>query len=613
MSGICGILNFDGEPVDRDLLDRMNRYQAFRGPDARGLHVDGPLGLGHTLAKTTEESENEHQPLSLDGSVWIVADARIDGREELAEELRGRGARAAPRDLESATDPELILRAYEAWGIECFDHLLGDFCFAIWDGTRGRLVCAVDRFGVKPLFYARVGRSFAFSNTLDCVRLHPLVRDELADAAVGDFLLFGSYSDPDITIYSDVWRLPPAHALVLHGGDERPKRYWNLPDVPELRLRRPEEYVDRFGSLLDRSVRDRLRTSRVSISLSGGLDSPLVAASATRLLRRRYASFDLTGFTVVYDRLVPDEERRYTSLAAAHLGMPVRFHPADDLDAGDWLARTEWFPPEPSLGLLQGSSLDLMREILAAGPVHLTGYDGDALLGASIPLYWKEQIRTGRWLELARGGLWYIATQRGLPPVGFRTRLGAMLGGAPRPRFPDWLDEDFAKRAALFDRFQAATHPREVEATSRGAARASLEASWAFFLDSYDPAWTHCPLDARHPLLDLRLVTFALGLPAVPWCVGKEILRRCLAGFPAALRSRPKSPLWVDPVVAKVRKGYGFGLDRSPLRDEIRRFVKGPCAFASLAGGEAASIYSGLRVMILSTWLEGRRGRRPHE
>src|SRR5882757_2124723 len=129
MNGIVGVIHLDGAPVDRQLVQDLTDSLRYRGPDAQNVWVDGPVGLGHTLLKTTYESEREHQPLTIDDQVWIVADARIDARAELVAELRARGHDAV---LE-APDVELILRAYEAWGEHCAEHLLGDFAFAIWD------------------------------------------------------------------------------------------------------------------------------------------------------------------------------------------------------------------------------------------------------------------------------------------------------------------------------------------------------------------------------------------------------------------------------------------------------------------------------------------------
>src|SRR5579872_4894358 len=151
MSGIVGIVQLDESPVEHRTLQALTDSLAFRGPDAQQIWVDGPVGFGHTLLKTTAESETEHQPFSLDGATWIVADARLDARPDLIAKLESRNG------LGAAPDVELLLRAYLAWGENCVDHFLGDLAFAIWDAPRKILFCARDHLGVKPFYYAQQG------------------------------------------------------------------------------------------------------------------------------------------------------------------------------------------------------------------------------------------------------------------------------------------------------------------------------------------------------------------------------------------------------------------------------------------------------------------------
>ena len=125
----------------------MTAFLAFRGPDAQEIWVDSNVGFGCALLKTTDESERERQPFTLDGRVWIVADARVDARHELAQELKAHRHQNLSPD---ATGVEMILRAYQTWGENCVGHLLGDFAFAIWDRPKQRLFCARDHLGVKP-------------------------------------------------------------------------------------------------------------------------------------------------------------------------------------------------------------------------------------------------------------------------------------------------------------------------------------------------------------------------------------------------------------------------------------------------------------------------------
>ena len=169
MSGFIGIFNTDGAPVDSELLERLTASLTFRGPDARAVWCQGSVGFGHTLFRTTWEARYERQPFTLDQQVWIVADARVDAREDLVREL-GCGHDLA---LNQTPDVELILRAYLKWGEACLDHMIGDFSFAIWDGRSRRLFCARDHFGVKLFYYARTSSCLIFSNTITALRFHP--------------------------------------------------------------------------------------------------------------------------------------------------------------------------------------------------------------------------------------------------------------------------------------------------------------------------------------------------------------------------------------------------------------------------------------------------------
>jgi asparagine synthase (glutamine-hydrolysing) len=234
MSGIIGILSIDGAPVSSQLMRRAAEFMAIRGPDKQETWIDGGSGFVHAMLRTTDEALHERQPLSLDSQVWIVADARVDGRGDLVRRLE-----AANRSyLKNATDVELILHAYYAWGEDCVNHLIGDFAFTVWDKRKQSLFCARDHFGVKPFYYARAGNYLIVSNTLDCIRLHPSVSDRLNDQSVGDFLLCGANESQETTFFADVQKLPAAHTLSWSNGGLRIRRYWTMPIEDEIRYRR---------------------------------------------------------------------------------------------------------------------------------------------------------------------------------------------------------------------------------------------------------------------------------------------------------------------------------------------------------------------------------------
>src|SRR5215510_11768612 len=210
MSGIVGIVNTNGAPVDLELLWRLTRSMTFRGPDAQDVWLDRNVGLGHTMLRTTFASATEQQPATLDGSIWLTADARLDAREDLLEKLRTARTQllpltqsTTPNSSLNLNDAQLILYAYHTWGEGCVDHLLGDFAFAIWDARNQQLCCARDHFGVKPFYYAKRGPEFIFGSSPNCLLSHPSISKRLNDQAIGDFLLFDMNLEPSTSFFAD--------------------------------------------------------------------------------------------------------------------------------------------------------------------------------------------------------------------------------------------------------------------------------------------------------------------------------------------------------------------------------------------------------------------------
>ena len=397
MSGIVGIVNLDGAPVDRPLLKEMTDHLSFRGPDAQSVWSERNVGFGHTMLRTTFESEHEHQPFSLDGQVWITADARIDDRENLVKELKSKGQEV----VSAAPDAELILHAYHAWGEECVEHLLGDFAFAIWDGRVGRIFCARDHMGVRPFYYFQSGKTFVFSNTLNCVRRHPDVSDRLSDQAVADFLLFGTNQDNATTIYSDIRRLAPAHSLVISKDRCVSRRYWTMPIDEPVYYKRSSDYVDRFIELLTLSIRDRTRAPWIGVFMSGGLDSSSLAAAACKFSNPRPA---VEAFTNVFDHLIPDDERYYAGLVAERLGIPIHYRSIDDKQIDpEWSSRP-FRTPEPAVySVKRALKLEEYRGLAKHGRVFFFGEGSDNALMYEWQTYLKYLARNRRWSQADPG------------------------------------------------------------------------------------------------------------------------------------------------------------------------------------------------------------------
>ncbi|MFI5329494.1 MAG: asparagine synthetase B family protein [Desulfobaccales bacterium] len=601
MSGIVGFINQAGQPVERELLGRLTTSLAFRGPDDHGVWTEGHVGLGHTMLRTTLESEREQQPCSLDGKVWITADARIDGRADLIRELEGRGC----TNLKNVPDVELILHAYQVWGDDCVQHLIGDFAFAIWDGPRRRLWCARDHLGVKPFFYADAGRSLVFSNTLNCIRRHPDISDRLNDLAIADFLLFDNNQDPATTTFADIQRLPAAHSLTWQpGGAVKVRRYWSLPQEGVVHYPRQRDYVERFQELLRQAVADRLRTDKVGVLLSGGLDSPMVTAIARDLLAARSPRFDLQCYTMVFDHLIPDEERYYAGEVARHLHVPVEFLPQDDY--AFYGGQTTMRRPEPRHDPRGEARTELVNLVASRNRLVLTGEGGDEILYPSKAYIYRLAKRL-RLAPLAAGVGRCLFFYGHVPQVGFKTALGRWRQGRSRPGegFPAWLNPGFAARLELPTRWERFNKGSWSEHPVRPEACAFLRNPLIqMVFEDYDPGTSGAPVEFRHPLLDVRLLSYALSLPPLPWCVDKIMLRELGKGrLPEVVRRRPKAPLAEYPELAMLRRPGSRWLDDFAPCEQLGAYVRRAAVPPVSAETDQERLWMNLRPLSLNYWL----------
>ena len=610
MSGIVGIINLDGAPVDRELLCRLTDFMSFRGPDAQQVWTEENIGFGHALLRTTREAETEKYLLTLDSRVWITADARIDDRAVLIDKLEDKLGRRL-KHAETSTndsgrqpnDAQLILYAYEAWGDNCVQHIIGDFAFAIWDTRFKHLFCARDHFGVKPFFFAQLHNSFIFSNTLNALRQDNRVTEELNESAVADFLLFGLNQDPSTTTFRDIHRLAASNCLSISDRSISIRRYWSPSTNKQIKYRDRQTYVEHFQELLIRAVEDRLHTNRVGISMSGGLDSTGIAAIASDLAGRDAVH----AFSTVYDSLIPDEERRYSTLAADTIGVAITYLKADGYSLFDSPLKTSLDQPEPFLlSPLAGQFNDLLQLLAQFSRVALTGYDGDAFMDESPRTYFAKSTQTLRFNDLISGLAWFVWTQKRLPPVGFRTRL-RQWGSKSRvdTSYPEWVDDSFAARTNLRDRWNDVMSEPICSDESRPSALRALNSKvWAPLFEGYDSGATRLPLELRHPLIDLRLIEYLLAIPAVPWCVNKHILRVALKDrLPTTVLKRRKTPLEGDPALQLARDGSVRWLDSFEAAPQLSRFVNLKLRRSVADEPTPEGLWANLRLFALNYWL----------
>ncbi|MDD2856974.1 MAG: asparagine synthase-related protein [Desulfuromonadaceae bacterium] len=278
MSGIYGIVRFDGAPVLPETLGAMREAMAYYGPDGGGQWQEGSVGLGHLLLRVTPEDSYEVQPVKK-GNVTLVTYARLDNRDELL-----RSFDYAPADYATTPDSALVIDAYLKWGMDCPDHINGDWQFAAWDHTTRKLFIARDHLGNTGLYYFNNNNYLAFASCKKAIlALHDVPRD--VDMIRIAQVLTSWPGDGRRTAHEQIHRIPPAHTMLVGKTEQTLKKYWFPENLPLLYRKNDQEYVDELLHLYGNAVQSRLRSSKpIAVTLSGGLDSGSVTALAAPLL-----------------------------------------------------------------------------------------------------------------------------------------------------------------------------------------------------------------------------------------------------------------------------------------------------------------------------------------
>ena len=550
MSGFAAVAHLDGRPVDEGIVRQMAAKLAILGRDDPAIWVGGwnrNVALIHAKFATTEEAEGERQPLTLDGAVRVAGDVRVDAREELWPALERRGA----PHCRQAGDAALVLHAYEAWGLACVEHLLGDFSFAAWDDRNRRLFCARDHMGVRPFYFHQAGGLAVCSNSLECVRVHPGVPDGINEEALLEFLLFGENTNLHTTIYGGIRRLPPAHRIVVSSAGTAVERYWTFPIEEPVYCRKDAEYGERLRTLIDTAVKDRLRTPKVAVFMSGGLDSSTLAAIASR--RFKDPADHVTAHTIVVEGPEADPEPHFADQIARRLGITVQYRRkgAAFYDS-EWQTR-DLVCPEPNCQQFShNEAVEYYRTVAEGTRVAYWGEGPDNALIFEWRQHLRHLARKGRWFRALGDIGKYLAHGPDLPR--WATVRGALGRRDPREDavrewYPSWMRPHMEERYDLRRRWMDAyvrcdnAHP-----TRPQAYEGLTNHTFPNMCEQFDPGWHKAPLEFRHPYLDVRVLRFMLTLPAVPWCGNKLVMRKAVEPLlPAECASRPKTPVHGQP------------------------------------------------------------------
>jgi asparagine synthase (glutamine-hydrolysing) len=292
MCGIAGFVHADPQRcADAKRLRWMTDVVSYRGPDGEGFHLQGNVALGHRRLSIIDLATGDQPMSSDDGLVTISYNGEIYNYVELREELRTLG-----HVFRTASDTEVIIRAYQEWGPACQQRLNGMWAFALWDQGRRRLMLSRDRLGEKPLHYAETDGTLLFGSEIKSLFAWGL--EPRQDPRWTEVFTCLSYLPAPHTFFTGVYKLPAGCCLIWEDGAYQVSAYWDLPAIDERDMRTDAEAVEQeFAALFTDAVRIRMRSDvPYGAFLSGGLDSSCIVAVMSGMSSHPVKTFTI-GFT----------------------------------------------------------------------------------------------------------------------------------------------------------------------------------------------------------------------------------------------------------------------------------------------------------------------------
>lgn len=590
MSAIFGIIRFDGTQVGGDALKRMGASMRGRGPDGVRHLAAGPVGLGHCLMRVCCEDRFEWQPVEGDGLI-LVADARIDNREALGESLG-----IADDRLERMADSGLILAAYRKWGLECADHLLGDFMFALWDEARQRLCLGRDPIGMRGIYWYQGDGFAAFATEAKALMTLVEVPRELDNVRLMRAIVRDFRSGENSS--------PVAGLTTIKGGTIRcvsldgvvdDTVYWEPHAAAEHIGRDTAYYHETYRRLLIEAVDCRLRRllDPPGLLLSGGFDSAIIAGIAGQA----GAGAGHRMLTIT-SALAPEAGDASHSDSDARRGAQWCLDHMPHLDHHWWVQSSEDFLKAAGTAEHVGDDVPLQlgfvfdemyRDLRSRGArTAFDGIGGDETVNPRIRSSLASLWRTRRWGRFSREAR---IEARGTRVGALRLAIGVML--------PQWLRRlvrgrpvadgvHWTSRYCPSERLDALVEagevqlPKQVMVGDLGARLRTLDLLRSRARQNNANEAAAQGLELVRPMLDRRLIEFGLAVPdSVQRVDGRyrALARAALADIlPPEFATRPHgqemllpgSELVIRSAASAMREDLIRWQDRPELRSHLR-------------------------------------------
>lgn len=530
---MCGISGFNFE--DKEAIEKMNTKIAHRGPDAAGIFVSPGISLGHRRLSIIDLSQAANQPMeSTDGRYVIVYNGELYNFFDLKKELSGK------YEFKTASDTEVVLASFIAWGADCLAKFNGIFAFAIWDKKKQELFLARDRFGVKPLYYYYGGGKFIFASEAKAILEHSFVRRKLNIGALNNYFRFLYVLGPE-TMWEDIKKLPPGHFAVCGRGELKISRYFELAVKNEIKNMKTAEKMAADAMFL--AVKRQLVSDRpVGLFLSGGLDSSVICAAMAREASGPVKTFSV-GFDIDIEKEKFNADFLTAQATASHFG--THHHPllVSASDVRDNFENCVVSMDEPVSNHVQVATYLLAREAKREVAVVLGGDGGDEIFGGYDRYYYADLVeKTWRLAPFLKGSrlfrrLGALAGRKNMAAkftapdelclyLSFMAQKEEIVLAFLLPEYNLPLAE--AAYRSYFDR-------RGIDIASKMmAADLSTWLADESLIRSDKLAMAH-GLEERVPFLDNDLVDLAFSIPSKFKLInayhGKKVLRRAFRGI----------------------------------------------------------------------------------
>ena len=617
MSVQFGSWNFSGQPLDRDLLAKVQAVLSPYGPDQATSYSEDEVGILYHAYHTTRESRLETQPHVMTSGAILTWDGRLDNRDELMRLL-------AVSSGNDCNDMSIVARAYERWGTDCFPKLVGDWALSMWNPRERTLVLAKDPVGPRQLYYTRDSRAFTWSTILDPLVLFSEKTLELNEEYIAGWL--GHFPASHLTPYSGIQAVPASSFIRADTRQLETVRYWDFDPSRRIRYHNDVDYEEHFRNLFEIAVKRRLRSdSPVIAELSGGIDSSSIVSMADLIIGKGDAETPRLDTISYYDDSEPSwNERPYFTIVERKRGRAGCHIDLSSARSFDFTRMADRFLATPSSPGRNPATSGQVRQAMSStgARVMLSGVGGDEFTGGvPTPIPQLANLLARAQLgRLARELKHWALTQR-KPWIHvlwetLKRFVPADLAGVPEFSRPaSWLEPAFVKRqrAALtgYERpislvgplpsFQEFQHT--VEAIRRQLGCADLSPNLLS--------------EKRYPYLDREFLEFLSAIPReqlVRPGERRSLIRRALRGIvPGEILQRKRkafvarSPrLAIDAQWESVTEISRNMLSASLGIVDARVFQS---ALDKARSGKPMSIVPVLRTIQIESWLRNVRER----